>query len=108
MQALALIQRHLIVAVVVVVVVRVVELSGSDVRWYASPTSIALVCGLCPKACVITVSPVESKTVVAEVWWRTQRRASQGRCGAGKVPTPVLCPPREGLVLFRELQTQVD
>ena len=43
----------------VVVVVRVVKLIGSAVRWYANPTSIALVCGLCPKAYVITVSPVE-------------------------------------------------
>ena len=38
---------------------RVVKLIGIAVRWYANPTSIALVCGLCPKAYVITVSPVE-------------------------------------------------
>jgi len=43
-----------------VVVVRGVKLSGNAERSYANPTIIALVCGLCPKAYVITVSPRES------------------------------------------------
>ena len=54
----------MIFAVVVVVVVRVVRLSSRAERWYASPTSVASSCVLCPQAYVITASPAERSVEV--------------------------------------------